>query len=166
MCGTSETFSKSGLVFSKQLVTLYTDSLGSWSFSVIALLAFTTMFSTTITVFDGYARTMDGSVKLLLPKIYQKLKGLYWFSLIFFIILSLIIIGRFVGAMGTLVDLATTIAFLSAPLLAFLNYKVVTSPNFPVDLKPGRKLRILSIAGMIFLTGFSLIFILWRFCFS
>ena len=57
-------FSASGLAFARQLIDMYTATLGGWSRWIIALVAFITMFSTTLTVLDGYARTLGHGFEL------------------------------------------------------------------------------------------------------
>ncbi len=54
-------------------------------------------------------------------------------------------------------------ALLWALLLANINYKVVTGNTMPKQFQPKKYLRILSWVGIIFLSGFSLLFITWRF---
>lgn len=50
MYGSGEELSSNSTVFSDQVVRLYTNALGNWAYPVIAIAAFSTMFSTTITV--------------------------------------------------------------------------------------------------------------------
>ncbi len=166
MYGTGEKFSASGTVFAGQLVSLYTKTLGGWSMIVISAAAFTTMFSTTLTVIDAYPRSIRGAVSALFPeRIKHDLKN-YWGWVLFVTLSSLLVIGVFAGTMRAMVDLATVIAFLSAPVFAFMNYKVVTSDNMPVRWLPPGWLIALSWVGIIFLSGFSVLFIMWRFFIS
>ena len=65
MYDTGENFSNQGGVFAKQLINLYTISIGDQAFLVIAIAAFTTMFSTTITCLDASPRTMEKTFELL-----------------------------------------------------------------------------------------------------
>ena len=65
MNNSGETFSNQGGAFSKQLINLYTKSIGNEAFFIIAIAAFTTMFSTTITCLDASPRTMKKTFKLL-----------------------------------------------------------------------------------------------------
>ncbi|MEE9337958.1 MAG: divalent metal cation transporter, partial [Methylococcaceae bacterium] len=67
MYGSGETFSPSGAKFAGQLMDLYQKSLGSWAYPVVAMAAFTTMFSTTLTCLDAYPRTLSASSELLFP---------------------------------------------------------------------------------------------------
>jgi Mn2+/Fe2+ NRAMP family transporter len=61
-----------------------------------------------------------------------------------------------------LIDLATTISFLSAPVLAWITFRVVTDAHMPEAARPGPALRALSWSGLTFLTGFSLTWLGWR----
>ena len=65
MYGSGESFSNQGGEFAKQLINLYTDSIGNGVFIIIAIAAFTTMFSTTITCLDASPRTMEKTFSLL-----------------------------------------------------------------------------------------------------
>jgi Mn2+/Fe2+ NRAMP family transporter len=62
-----------------------------------------------------------------------------------------------------IIDLATSLSFLTAPALAFINYKLITATFFPDSHQPPKWLRILSWLGMAFLTVFALLFFYWRF---
>ena len=65
MYGTDQTFSSNGGVFASQLISLYTQSIGESVFIIIAIAAFTTMFSTTITCLDASPRAMKKTFELL-----------------------------------------------------------------------------------------------------
>ena len=162
MYGTGKEFSPSGLAFSRQLVEMYTETLGGWSRWIISLVAFITMFSTTLTVLDGYARTLSGGLTLLRGRQTAPSRGLYLVFMPLLIGISLAVIAFFLGSMKALVDLATILAFLAAPLVALLNFQVVRSEQVPKEHRPGRALSALSWVGIIFLVGFSLFWIWLR----
>lgn len=166
MFGSGESFSSSGIKFSLQLVSLYTKMLGEWSYWIIAVLAFTTMFSTTLAVMDGYTRTLKGSLELLFPDLERHPRSLYWGICILLFSIALVIIGQFLSSMTGLVDLATILAFLAAPALAYLNYRTITSDAIKGSFRPPRWLLILSWIGMVFLTSFTVIYIFWRFFYA
>ena len=54
----------SALEFSNKLINLYAQSLGNWSYYLIAIAAFTTMFSTTLTTLDASPRVMSHCLNL------------------------------------------------------------------------------------------------------
>ncbi len=163
MFGTGETFSNSGIVFSSQLVSLYTKTIGNWSEIIISTIVFITMMSTMLTVFDAYPRTLAGLIELLSGNVTSKNNNWYWISSLIMAIVSIVIIGFFVSGLKTLLDFATILSFLAAPVFAIINYKVVTSSFMPEQFKPKTWLKILSISGIVFLVAFSLLFIVTKF---
>lgn len=163
MYGSGEEFASSGAVFSGQLLNLYTDSLGEWLYPVIIICAFTTMFSTTLTVTDAYPRVSRRMLEVLMPETIKEKDNLRIYRILL-VVISLISLGvlYFLGDSFTLmVDLATTLSFLTAPVLAYLNYKLVTADHMPKDCQPKPWLKWLSWGGMVFLTGFALLYLYW-----
>ncbi|NNE56195.1 MAG: hypothetical protein HKN32_09250 [Flavobacteriales bacterium] len=59
-----------------------------------------------------------------------------------------------------LVDLATSISFVIAPLIALVNYRLVSRPQFPSSSRPGKLMKALSYLGIIFLSLFAILFLL------
>ena len=161
MYGTGNHFSDNGVVFSEQLVALYSGSIGSWSTTIIAIVVLITMFSTTLTVIDGYPRSLEGSIVQLFPSLEKKSSILYIFWTIFLSIAAVIIIGLFTKDMVALLKFATILSFLTAPVFAIINYKIVTNKHFPEDLKPKKWLKLLSWAGIFFLLGFSALYLIY-----
>ncbi len=162
MHGTGVEFSSSGTVFAGQLVDMYTSTLGQWSRWMIALVAFITMFSTTITVMDGYTRTLGAGLALLFKGDESRRRVIGFGAMALLVLLALGIITLFMHRMKMLIDLVTVLAFLTAPVVALLNFKVVRSEAVAQDMRPGRAMVILSWAGIVFLTGFSLVWIWLR----
>ncbi len=162
MYGTGESFSSSGITFAGQLVDMYTVTLGAWSRWMIALVAFITMFSTTITVMDGYTRTLGAGLSLMWGVAEKKRRVLGLGAMAVLVVLALGVITLFMSRMKMLIDIVTVLAFLTAPVVALLNFKVVRSEVVPLAMRPGRAMVILSWSGIVFLTGFSLVWIYLR----
>lgn len=163
--GTGERLSSSGTRFSEQLIRMYTSSIGNWAYWIISIAAFTTMLSTTITVLDAYPRVLDLLVKNLFNQ--QSIKGktgnLYHYWLVLMIIGATLIIAFAAKSMVHMVTIATVLSFLMAPIIAWLNYKVVTDEHMPPEARPGIFLRILSWVGIIFLVVFTVYYLYWFF---
>ncbi|MGF1671481.1 MAG: NRAMP family divalent metal transporter [Balneolaceae bacterium] len=162
MFGSGIDFASSGAAFSSQLIQLYTVTLGNWAYPIIIICAFTTMFSTTLIVTDAYPRVCRRFVQIYRPGF---LAGSDKFHYRFFLILISAISLTFLHLLGDqfrfLIDLATTLSFLGAPVLAYINYKLM-HPNFiPKNYIPRPWLIWLSRAGLLFLTGFALLYIYW-----
>lgn len=167
MYGRGESFSPAGAVFAGQLINLYTGALGEWSRPIIAIAAFTTMLSTTLTVTDAFPRVLRRSSELVFPGKFNQdnSQWLYWAWMAVVVLGALTMIGFFLHGMTQLVDLATTLSFLTAPILAYINYRVVTGDWVPEAARPKPWLRIFSWVAIIFLAGFSLFFLVWKFLF-
>jgi Mn2+/Fe2+ NRAMP family transporter len=152
MHNSGEPFSNNGGEFASQLITLYTKNLGDFSYIFIAIAAFTTMFSTTITTLDASPRAMTKTTNLLFDK---ETKLNYWFWIIFLFLGTFIILHFFIENMGNLIKIATILSFLTAPFYAILNYVLITGKHTPKEYQPKIYLKILSIIGIVFLIGFS-----------
>ena len=163
MYGSGVEFASSGGNFAKQLVSIYTNTLGDWAYWIIIICAFTTMFSTTLTVTDAYPRVSQEIISVVKPDLFSNSK-LSYRLLIVIISLGSLSILYFTGTYFTfLIDLATTVSFITAPVLAYLNYRLVMDSHFPIEHQPPIWLRILSWGGILFLSGFTLFFMYWKF---
>ena len=163
MYGTGESFSPKGTVFAGQLINLYTKSIGHWAYAIIAVAALATMFSTTLTCLDAYSRVLTPATSILFPRLKIETKVMNRIWLVLVIIGSLLLIGLFVSSMRFMVDLATTISFISAPILAYLNLKVVTHKSMPIEGRPPFWLSIYAKIGLLFLSLFSITYLVWKF---
>ena len=150
----------SGGVFANQLLGIYTDSIGSWAYPIIAIAAFTTMLSTNLSVMDAYPRVLGDTVKLLkLSK--KEIKYPLWIVLV--VIGTVIVVFFFMKNMRQMVDLATTLSFLTAPILGYLNLKIVTTNDFPAEYKPKRFLIVTAWIGLISMIILSFVYLINKF---
>ncbi len=155
MYNSGEKFSDQGGEFAGQLINLYTSSIGENMFLIIAIAAFTTMFSTTITCLDASPRAMDKSFELLG---FRRLSG-YNFWLVILSAGTILIFIFFMSEMGSLVKIATILSFITAPIYAILNYTLITSKFMPSNFHLSIKMKVYSIIGIIFLSSFSIWYI-------
>ncbi len=177
-------FSPKGAVFAGQLISLYTETLGDWSYWLISIAAIATMFSTTLTCLDALPRVMGRATVLLgtaLPQIdhkgtvttlddirssdfdevsfNSKDRKAYWIWMAILILGTLIILNFLMSSMTTLITIATVASFLTTPFYAIANYVLITGKHTPQFAHPGMKMRLLSWFGLIFLTGFSVLYL-------
>ena len=155
MYGSGDKFSESGAVFASQLINLYTSNLGKGMMIFIAIAAFTTMFSTTITCLDASPRAMSKTVDLLKFKRFNDYSS--WITIL--AIGTIIIFIFFMSEMGTLVKIATVLSFLTAPFYAIINYILMSSSFIPKKYKLSKWMNIYCISGIIFLLFFSIWYI-------
>lgn len=152
MFGTGKEFSSSAAKFSQQLIHLYTESIGDQMYYIIAIAAFTTMFSTTLTTLDASPRALTKTVALLSK---NKIKKTYWLWIIVLSIGTIIILQYFMSEMGVLIKIATILSFLTAPFFAIANFILISGKHTPKEWHPSLSMKILSHLGIIFLIGFS-----------
>jgi Mn2+/Fe2+ NRAMP family transporter len=156
-------FAPSAGGFAAQLVNLYSGTLGDWSRPIIQVAAFTTMFSTVLAVSDGFPRVLARMRVLLTQRKNSEASG-YWIALAALTLGALGLIVYLRSRFTTLIDLATTLSFLTAPVLGYLNYRaVMTATGLDTELTPPRWWRVLSWAGLVFLSGLGLVYLSWRF---
>jgi len=167
--GSGEELPNNNSLFAHKIVTLFTETIGDWSYLIIAASAFTVMFGTILTVFDGYSRSLQRTVELIFTKKEDKIRIKFrTFYIIFLIILAsgaFIIIFQFENNLKDLVDFATVLSFVIAPIIAIFNFRLVTGKFLDKEHQPSLLLKILSFAGIIFLSGFAIFFLVTRFLF-
>ncbi|MEC8601917.1 MAG: Nramp family divalent metal transporter [Bacteroidota bacterium] len=155
MYQSGEKFSDSGGVFASQLINLYTSNLGENMMIFIAIAAFTTMFSTTITCLDASPRAMSKTLDLLK---FNRLND-YNSWIVILSIGTILIFIFFMSEMGGLVKIATVLSFITAPLYAIINYILVSSHLMPKKYRLSKWMKVYSISGIIFLLFFSIWYI-------
>lgn len=166
---TGQELSTSSGEFSHQVVEIFSTNIGGWSYPVIAAASFSIMFGTSIAVFDGYARATERASELLFLSKDKAEKALsdssyYMVSLVLIGLGSYALIHYFLFSTSNvlgfkkLVDVATTLSFLVAPIVAIANFYLVTRRSFPKEARPATWLRVLSVMGILFLIGFSVFF--------
>ncbi|MFQ5679423.1 MAG: Nramp family divalent metal transporter [Gemmatimonadota bacterium] len=141
------------------IARLYTDVLGPWIFPLFLAAAFFGMFSTAYGVLDGFPRAFAATVGLLRPSTASRRTALYWG----FLLGSLALAAAETALLPDpvlLVTVAAVISFLLSSLLYALNHYCVTHLIPDPELRPGRGLRLWSLAGIGCMAGATLFF-LW-----
>lgn len=140
-----------------QLIGMYAATIGDWARGLIALIAFLCMFGTTLTVIDGYSRSNVESLRILLKKKGTRASYLN----IAFVAASVsgaLIIFFFNNALGPMLKFAMIASFVTTPVFATLNLLLVLKGEHKV--KGG--LLWLSLIGLLYLTAFTLLFIVYQ----
>ena len=142
-----------GGAYVNQLINMYTATIGEWSRLLVAFVAFMCMFGTTITCADGYGRANAECWRLLKGESeINKKQVAFWTT--YAIGGGLVIITYFTGQLGAMLKFAMVSAFISAPIFGWLNYSLVKNHK---KLSP--MMNAYSIAGLLFLGGFTLLFL-------
>ncbi len=165
MHGSGETFSAAGTAFSVELVNLYVETLGAWTRPIVLVAVVTTMFSTSLTVVDGFPRALARSFRALVTE--DRAPGgddvrSYWIAVGALAVLTVVVIARFAGSLTTMVDFATIVSFLTAPALGYLNLRSVRLPHVASEHQPGAWLLMVSYVGLVLLGGTAVVYVVWR----
>ena len=154
--GQSSNIELGGVAFAKQLIDMYALTIGEWARPLVSAIAFLCMFGTTLTVLDGYARTLNESHKLLGFK--QSKHSLNTW-LILQALAGMAVILFFKSALGPMLTFAMTLAFVTTPVFAWLNFSLVRSEP---AIKHSLLLRSLTWLGLVYLVGFAVAFVVWK----
>jgi Mn2+/Fe2+ NRAMP family transporter len=153
--------------YAKQLINVYTSSIGQWAFYIIAIAAFATMFSTTLTCLDAVPRVLSdltGSIKENFSDSKEKpsdkyLSKWYWAFVLIISAGTLIVLGYFVSSMKQMVMIATVVSFLTAPVIALLNYLVLHKGDLKPEDRPSEGMKKFSQFGIVILALFALYYL-------
>ena len=151
--GSGEELEIAGGAYIPQLMSMYGAAIGQWAVPLMGTIAFLTMFGTVISVIDGYARACAESLRLLrgAPEMTRRHKDI-WITGI--AVIALAIVVWMSAELSTMLRFAMISAFLTAPVFAWLNFSLIRSER---TLSP--VIRVLSYAGLAFLIGFGVLFI-------
>lgn len=159
----------SGVAFAQNLIRIYTDAMGTWAAWIIIPAAFAAMFSTTLTCLDAYPRSISAIQGLLqgvdrgdsAPGPQRRRLGLW--ILLHLLAALVALLWAYSGGI-TVKDFvfgAMTGSFLTAPVFAWMAMDTMNSPLVEPQHRDGPAMRALSWFGLVFLVGFSLLFIGW-----
>lgn len=151
----------SNIGFTQELTGMYGSIFGEWSRWLIGIAAATALFSSALTCLDAYPRTMFYCLKEFKPNLEASHHRylVMGFLAVFYAIASIIVSIKYTTSLGTIVDTATTIAFLTAPVMAVFNLLVI----YKMKIKTPLWLQVLGWVGLVFLTIFSALFIWVKF---
>ena len=157
----------SGVSFAQKLIQLYTAAMGGWAAWVIIPAAFSAMFSTTLTCLDAYPRSIAAIQGLLrrhdsgdsAPGPMQRRFDIWVVVHLFAAVLALVVAKS--GGIGVkdFVFGAMTGSFLTAPLFAWMAMDTINSSLVPAEHRYGRLTRAFCWFGLVFFSGFSLLFV-------
>ena len=158
-------FADSAVAFSAQLVDLYARNFGEWSRPLIAVAALSAMFSTTLAVADAYPRVLATLLRMARHGVdeppHRPGRRSYMAALLIVSAGALLILYQAGAGFTRLIDFATTLSFLSAPLLAWITLRAVTGPHMPAAARPGRGLLALAWISLAFGIAFSVAWLGW-----
>lgn len=153
--GTGQEIATKGGAYVGQLIQMYTTTIGEWSRLLVAFIAFLCMFGTVITCADGYGRTNAECLSLIRTHTTADTEKYVMLWTTVAIVAGYILIAFFLGQMELLLKFAMISAFVTAPIFAYLNYSLIKSEG-----KLSIPMKYYAISGIVFLSGFTLLFLL------
>lgn len=153
MFGSGEGFSESGIGFAQQLVGLYAASIGPVAADWVLVAAFITMLSTSLTCLDGYPRALAACTVLLKPRLEPRFRRIHQGWMVAVGLGAVIVVLGFVHNLIVMLSFAAYVSFLTSPLLAWINFRVMHNDVVPEQERPRGWIRLLSYAGLLFLGG-------------
>lgn len=160
--GKVEALPDNAVAFSAVLIELFSSNLGNWSKLLIAVAAFTAMFSTVLSITDAYPRVGKAWLNL-----HAKEEREFKKSFIVFLLAvpagALCILFFLFTNFKSLIDFATGITFLSAPILAWFNLKLIIKTPIPKNIQPSKNYLSFSKICLIFLVLSALVYLVLLF---
>ncbi|MBJ2138137.1 Nramp family divalent metal transporter [Paraglaciecola chathamensis] len=162
--------------FATQLISIFTQSIGSFAYFIIAIAAIAVMISTLLTILDASPRAV-GSVFALLKngsettqsapqsmhaQIIDTVEHESHYYRTFLIIQCIgcsLVILFFMSSFKVFIDFATSVAFLTAPIIAFMNHKAMVSAEVATAARPSQLMRYWSLTGITVMALFGLVYI-------
>ena len=147
--------------FAAQVIALFTETVGEWSYALIGTAAIAAMFSTLLTAMDGYPRQFAHVAARLRGREAPAwlVPALIWIGALG----SFSLLATLLTSFTRFIDLTTTLGFVMAPIYAFLNHRAMLGAEVGEDDRPSRALTLWSLAGLVILTAASIVYLWVRF---
>jgi len=135
--------------FATQIVGLYRETLGTVPSILAAISALAVMASTMLVAFDAYGKSFTAAYQEI-GEVDDpaKLRRAYIVIVLTVAALAFATLVFLLADFGSFVDLATSLAFLSAPIIATLNHLVVTRCAMPEEARPSAAIKALNIVAI------------------
>ncbi|MEM9058476.1 MAG: divalent metal cation transporter, partial [Pseudomonadota bacterium] len=139
-------------VFAGQIIGLFTTTIGDWAGLVVGVAALLVMFTTLMTVLDGFPRMLATAFAVLRDgpdagdagraSRLTLCMGLYGVA-------ASIVLLFLMGSFRDFIDFVTITAFVVGPIAATLNHLAMCASHVPAASRPPRWLQAWSIAGIV-----------------
>lgn len=165
--GTGEVLDGNATQFSNKLLGVFTQNLGEWSYYIIAIAAFGTIYGTLITVLDAFPRCFVRGLRILkFNKLEKNKEQIFFLETTYQWTVILVGLGGFLlfylstASMIKLLEYVTIISFLLSPIIAFINIRAIQSANVPSSHRPSSWMMGLAYTGLFSLIVFSIYYLI------
>lgn len=153
--GSGQLLAGNATQFSNKLLSVFTSNLGQWSYWIIAIAAFGTIYGTLITILDAFTRSFVRGILVLNDTPIGVVERQASLSRNYKILLPILALGGFAlfyfsaASMVKILEYATILGFLTSPIIAFLNIKAITSVDVATEFRPSGMMLTLAYLGLI-----------------
>lgn len=147
--------------FATELMSIFTAIIGSWSYPLIAAAAIAVMWSTVIALMDVLPRVASRLIDCMAGRAEQattKYTSLLGIQVLGVTLIMLLMLSNF----GAFINFATSAGFITAPALAYYNYRAVMSAEVASQYRPVSALLLWHWIGFAALALFAIAFIVER----
>lgn len=152
--------------FSNALLKVFTGNLGQWAYPIISVAAFGTIYGTLVTVLDAFPRSFVRSLRVFkFQDLVNNKEQQHFLNRGYKICLVIIGIGGFLlfylsaASMIKVLEVATIISFLVAPIIAVMNLRAIQSEIIPSSHRAPKWMLVLSYIGLLAMAGFAIYYI-------
>ena len=139
--------------FARQIVALYSETLGEGAAALAAIAALSVMATTVLAALDSGGRNVASTWQQVADAHTEAVfKRVYRVTIPAMIALTAAVLYLFTSSFTAMLDLATSAVFLGAPVGATLNYLVVTRGSMPEDARPSAAIRALNLFAIAVMT--------------
>ncbi len=147
--------------FALQVMALYGETLGGWAVPIVGLAAISVMFTTCLAVYDGAARALvavccslrEGALRRQTAK--PSSGPAYPLTVAALLLLAFLLLLGFASSFKAFIDFVTSLAFVTAPVFAWLNHRVIVRDVAAVD-RPPAYIMVWSWAAIVLLGAFAI----------
>ncbi len=148
--------------FATELLAIFTAIIGDWSYPVIALAAVAVMWSTVLALMDILPRVTSRLVDCLRGYA-EEPRTPYGAMLAVQVSGVTLIMLMLLGSFNTFIDFATSAGFITAPAIAYYNYRALMQARETTGYQPSRALVVWHWVGFAALAAFAIAFLVARF---
>ncbi|MEM6586236.1 MAG: hypothetical protein AAF692_10815 [Pseudomonadota bacterium] len=143
--------------FARQIVALYSETLGEGAALLAAIAALSVMATTVLAALDIGGRNVASTWQQVADVHSEAVfKRVYRVTIPAMIALTAAVLTLFTSSFTAMLDLATSAVFLGAPIVATLNHLVVTRTPMPEDARPSAAIRALSLFAIAMMTSLAI----------
>ena len=150
--------------FAAQLISLFTSSIGGFAYPIISLVVVVVMVSSLLAIVDACPRVVGALISYRkharaehagrtaqreFGELMARENKYYAQLVIVQCIGAVILLMLFAGSFRAFIDFATSIAFVTGPLIAFLNHRAMFSADVSSAHRPGKIIATWSWLGIL-----------------